>query len=159
MKKILVTLLSCFIAIAAIAQDGRSKNEKIEHLKAQKIAFLTEKIGLSAAEAQRFWPVYNEFEGKRDSLQFLREKARIELKQGMTKLSDEEKTVLLDRQMSLKWEQERLERIYHKEFKKILEIDKVINLYIAEHEFRMRLIRQIKDVKADILEENKKPVS
>ena len=39
-----------------------------ERVKAAKVAYLTRELGLSPQEAERFWPVYNEFENRRDDL-------------------------------------------------------------------------------------------
>ena len=60
MKKLIITILMSASILASYAQEGRSNIDKIEHLKAQKVAFMTEKIGLSTSDAQRFRPVYNE---------------------------------------------------------------------------------------------------
>ena len=137
------------MAQLTLAQDDRSKHEKIEHLKAQKVAFLTERIGLSSADAQTFWPVYNAYSTKKDSLSSARWNERNKLKTNCHKLSDQEKETSIDRQVQLKWEEEKLEYRYHEKFKKILTIDQLIKLYDAEHAFKMRLIRQIREIKAE----------
>lgn len=38
----------------------------IEELKAMKISYLTEKLSLTPREAEQFWPIYNEFEDKKN---------------------------------------------------------------------------------------------
>src|SRR6187397_2237939 len=51
-----ILLMACFIAPARSQQanDG-------ERLEALKIAYLTKKLNLKTEEAQKFWPVYNEY--------------------------------------------------------------------------------------------------
>jgi hypothetical protein len=137
-----------------LAQDNRSVQERTEHLKAQKIAFLTEKINLSSADAQAFWPVYNHYSSKKDSLSIERWNERNQLMKNYDRLSDKDKEKSIDRQIQLKLEEERLEFHFHQKFKNILTIDQVIKLYDAEHEFRMRLIRQIREIKARLHEED-----
>ena len=63
MKKILICL-TIFICTQVVAQET-SKNEKIE---AMKVGFITNKLELSAKEAQLFWPLYNEYNQKMDKL-------------------------------------------------------------------------------------------
>ena len=148
MYRLITLILLSVMTQLTLAQDDRSKHEKIEHLKAQKVAFLTEKIGLTSADAQTFWPVYNAYSSKKDSLSSARWSERNKLKSNYDKASDQEKERSLDRQVQLKWEEEKLDYHYHEKFKKILTIDQVIKLYDAEHEFKMRLIRQIREIKA-----------
>jgi len=40
----------------------------MEKLNAYKIAFFTKKMDLSSQEAEKFWPLYNEFQDKRSRI-------------------------------------------------------------------------------------------
>ena len=51
-----------------------------EKIRAYKVAFLTEKLNLSAKEAQKFWPLYNEFDQQR---RFLLVNERQQIKQNI----------------------------------------------------------------------------
>lgn len=62
--KIGLVLLMVLFSTFSFAQD-RSKREKIKTLK---VAFITERLNLSTNEAQSFWPLYNDYEEKRESL-------------------------------------------------------------------------------------------
>jgi Spy/CpxP family protein refolding chaperone len=57
------------------AQKGKAElqGEKKENIEAMKIAFITNKLELSPEEAQKFWPVYNQYNEK---LKDLRKKRR-----------------------------------------------------------------------------------
>src|SRR6478735_12646756 len=71
MKKIIIILVGFFIAASAFAQDEEPvvKDPKAqEKIKAARIAFITERLGLTPAEAEKFWPVYREFSLKREEL-------------------------------------------------------------------------------------------
>lgn len=149
MTRLTTILLFFLFTHSLVAQGDREKDKRIEQLKAQKAAFFTEKIGLSSADAQHFWPVYNEFSAQKDSLNHLRWKIRKDLQHNMDELSQSEKTKLMNQQMDIKWKEAELDRHYHQKFIKILSIDQVIKLYEAEHEFKMRIIRQIREIKAE----------
>ena len=53
MKKLIITVLTLFITFAVFSQRGEKMQERI---KAQKVAFITERLDLSAAEAQNNSP-------------------------------------------------------------------------------------------------------
>ena len=64
MKK-LIPILVLLISFSGFAQRGAKMNERI---KAQKTAFITERLSLTADEAEKFWPIYNEIETKKKAL-------------------------------------------------------------------------------------------
>ncbi|MGD1844438.1 MAG: hypothetical protein ACFB10_03495 [Salibacteraceae bacterium] len=49
--------------IAVLAQGQRQ-----DRLAAYKVAYLTEQLQLSPSEAQKFWPIYNEYQDKLDAI-------------------------------------------------------------------------------------------
>lgn len=65
MKKLLCICL-LLVSINAWAQ----KEGKRERIKAIKVAFITEQLNLSEKESQEFWPVYNTFEEKTNTIRF-----------------------------------------------------------------------------------------
>jgi tRNA U34 5-carboxymethylaminomethyl modifying GTPase MnmE/TrmE len=126
------------------AQDGQSKKDRIEKLKSQKVAFLTEKIDLTSAEAQEFWPIYNEFSDQMDEIHEKTKKNIIDLHKSMDSLSDAEKEAAIDRHVNYEVREAELEKEYHEKFKEVLSIDKLIKLYEAEHEFKKKMLRLIR---------------
>ena len=42
--------------------------ERMKEIKAQKTAYITTKLGLTPEEAQRFWPIYNEYDENREAI-------------------------------------------------------------------------------------------
>ena len=66
MKKIFITLLIIMFGLSNLVAQG----ERREKLKAYKTAFITEKLELTPAEAEKFWPVYNNYENKVHQLKF-----------------------------------------------------------------------------------------
>lgn len=51
------------VAAIAVAQEENSGDDKPDggRLEAMKIAWLTKKLNLSPEEAQKFWPIYNQY--------------------------------------------------------------------------------------------------
>ena len=137
-----------FITAFVISSYSQRKDniDQSEKIKAQKMAFITERICLSPADAQKFWPVYNEFNLKKDSLNEIRNNARKALRGN--KLSNKQKEEAIDIQLILRQKEAEISKQYHEKFKKILTIDQLIKLYDAEQEFKMRLMRQIRESEA-----------
>ena len=55
----------CLLAVTAFAQDNENEQKPTgERLQALKIAYITKKLNLTPEEAQRFWPVYNQYEAE-----------------------------------------------------------------------------------------------
>ncbi|HSC54843.1 MAG TPA: hypothetical protein VLC98_14520 [Phnomibacter sp.] len=59
MKKIWTIVWMLAFALAAQAQPEK----KEEMLKSLQVAFITKQLDLSPAEAEKFWPVYNKYQG------------------------------------------------------------------------------------------------
>ena len=80
MKYLLTTTFSLLIIIfclSAFAQPPKNHPEKREQIEALRISFITQRLDLTREEAQRFWPVYNEYH---DALESLRKERREEMK-------------------------------------------------------------------------------
>lgn len=123
MKKYLLFFLMIFGSTSfLIAQNGNGqRGEKIQALK---IAFLTQKLKLTSAEAEKFWPVYNEYEQEVKGIRA--EKTDDDVLENEQKLLD-------------------IKKKYKPKFEKILNSEKVITLYNAEKEFRNVLIKRLKN--------------
>ncbi|MCK4569485.1 MAG: hypothetical protein KAT76_04290 [Bacteroidales bacterium] len=121
---------------------AKERKEMGERIKASKIAFITEQVDLSPEEAEKFWPIYNEqnkkreelthtlmerFKGHEENLEISNEQAEEMMQQGF-----KQEEALLD-----------LKREYHKKFTEILSATKVMKLYHAENNFRRGLMERL----------------
>lgn len=157
MKKILFLFtISIFLLsqTQAFAQRGEGHNkERWEKYKAEKVSFLTTNLDLSPAEAQKFWPVYNQMEKEKSEMQMIRRELEQKVRDAAETLSDSE-IVKLTREFASNQEKEgALNSKYNEEFLKILPPKKVLQLYKVEGEFRMHLFKKYRDKGKD---ENKK---
>ena len=147
--KFIVTILVLIIsAHISLAQDG-SKSEKEEQLRAQKIAFFTEKIGLTPDEAQEFWPIYNSYWNKKNSIIADRKKTMTDFMAKSDQLSEKEMVNYANKYINYEMQLAELLDEYHLKFKKILPIEKVIKIYLADYEFKTYLLKRIRGDKDD----------
>lgn len=141
MKKILFTLILLF-TVSSWAQE--SKSDKVEALK---IAFLTNKLELTAKEAQAFWPLYNEYNTKMDKLRKSKKSDFDELKNKGENLSEKELEVFMNEIFATRQKELDLQKEYFEKYSKVLPMKKVALLYQAENQFKRELLRKIKEKK------------
>ena len=99
-KHALLVLITA-TALGVSAQDDDMPaipEERMQEIKAQKTAFLTQRLDLSPAEAEKFWPVYNQFDKELDAN---RKEMRAEHKalKKDTELTEAEASAAIDKEM------------------------------------------------------------
>lgn len=124
MKRFFLILLSVFVSFSFV--NAQANPQRAEKIQALKIAFITQKLQLTSAEAEKFWPVYNQYENEVRNL-------RSENRNGDV-LENEEK--LLE-----------IRKKYKPSFEKILGPQKMNDLFNAERDFRNVLIKRLKNQK------------
>lgn len=141
-QKLTIGVLILFFALPTMARDLTQGKFDFDKFKAEKVAFITDAINLTPAEAQVFWPVYNEFEKKRWDLSKERRELDQSLRQGVKEMTDKEYIDLSRKITSLQAQESKLAEEYNEQFLKILPPKKVVNLYVAELNFRNQLLRK-----------------
>ena len=142
MKKavLIMLMLSSVPALRLSAQ-----NSAVERLNAYKIAFFTRSLNLTSQEAEKFWPVYNEFQNKKTDIQQERAQLNRKINQtGMT-MSDTERSEAADNLVNMEVKEANLSLEYHKKFKEILSPAKLLRLYQAENQYRQQLLNELRD--------------
>ena len=132
-RYILCCLFVLFAFLKLFPQSG-SKKEKIEALR---VAFITQKLNLTADESQKFWPVYNEYQ---DKLKALRKEFR---NQPTAFSTDKEAQDYLDAELLLKQREFSLYKEYYDKIKKTIPVKKVAELRQAEEDFKKELLKQL----------------
>jgi len=152
--KLAILLLVSSFSMPNYAQNGQKKKVLKDKIEAQKIAYITNALSLTAAEAQQFWPIYNEFSDKNEELVKAFRKNNIEDKEvNPETISDKEALEIADGQIIQAQQILDLRKKYHIEFKKVLPPKKLLKLYQAERDFKKFLLKEIKDRREDRREE------
>jgi hypothetical protein len=112
-----------------------------EKIRSAQIAFITDRLGLTPAEAEKFWPVYNEFAQKRNNIRQEMHDARAN-RPADQKDEDFQKE-MIDLQFKLKQRELDLEKEYSNKILNVITPQKLIALRKAEADFRTMVIRQI----------------
>lgn len=134
MKKF-ITLLALALMLAGTTSAQNQKGKWREQVRAEKIAFLTVELDLSEAEAQAFWPVYNDVEkGRREAFQESGKAAKA-LKEALAK-GEGDINALLDDYLKKRSEAKKVDELSLARYKKVLPIEKVAKLVLAEEKFK-----------------------
>ena len=148
MKKALFILILIFGLNNLIAQHNR---EKHENFKAYKIAYITQQLDLTPEEAEKFWPLYNEFGkqsyelkvvGMRDQRRKIKESGGVDT----LKEADANKyiTIFLNTEEDLV----QLKKKFYSRLEGVLSANKILKLYNTENEFNRKLLSEFRKNKA-----------
>lgn len=134
MKRILIL----FLLIGALSFSQETRFEKI---KALKTAYLTEKLNLTSAQAEKFWPVYNEYDAKFDQLRHKRyQDFHGVLKSNQQNLTDEQANKLINDYLDLESQQLELQKKKIVALRSVIPPTKIIMLRKAEDDFKHELL-------------------
>lgn len=139
---VLVPLFLMMI-VTAVAQPNGQGNKRAE-IEAQRIAFLTKKVGFTPEEAKLFWPIDDAYRKEMRAVKKARKQNNREMKQGFDTLSEKEFEAKLDKEMDLRRQEFELSQQYHKDLKGVLTAKKIARLYHAEEQFKKVLLKEMK---------------
>jgi Spy/CpxP family protein refolding chaperone len=123
----------------AMAQNGRPQDRK-ENVEAAKVAFLTDKMGLTAEQSQKFWPLYNEYEAKRRELV---RAYRSGYREDVDQLSEQEAKARVDGMFVTREKELELEKEYVARYQRVITPNQIIKLYRSEREFTKLLLQKL----------------
>jgi len=138
MKRFYIIIALC----SFFAFNLQGQSDKIE---SARIAYITQKLDLSPKEAEKFWPLYNEFSKERTALQKEYLQARQQYKKGQ--LTEEESKALLQLGLKIKEREVQLERRYAEKLNKVVSNRQLVALRKAEDDFRRLLLERLKERK------------
>jgi len=152
MKKIFYAVAVAILAILstdAVAKDKWDADWK-EKLMSEKIAFFTIELDITPEEAQVFWPEYNRIEKEIDKARHEIMKARKELSEAVESgKSSKEISAKLDKFFAAKIQMDKLDNSAVEVYKKVLPVEKVAKLYVAEEMFRRQYIHKLHNKKSE----------
>ncbi|NJM94122.1 MAG: hypothetical protein HC842_05135 [Cytophagales bacterium] len=105
--------------------------------------FIGEQLGLSEAQAEKFWPIYEDYLAQREDAH--RQKKILRMEAQMNDLSDAKAKELLDKHLELQHREIKREEEFMQRFRQVITNVQVIKLVSLEHEFRRKLLQHYKE--------------
>ncbi|MCB0638334.1 MAG: hypothetical protein KDC54_17010 [Lewinella sp.] len=140
-----LTLLFCFLlgavslALAQPPEDDMPLPEN-DQIRSQRVAYITQRLNLTPAEAGHFWTAYSEYETQRRAL--LEQNRPENIAQPRT---DAEANELIERRFQLEEDLVALKRRFYDQMRSEVSPRKLVLLPRAEQEFRRELLRRLRE--------------
>ena len=146
MKTFILPIIALFLSLNVLAQqpEGRDK------IKALKVSFITERLSLTANEAEQFWPIYNAYEEATLKLKYEELRGmRHEIKNNANNLSEERAMELLEKMTKAENKIHDEEMKLNSKLQKVISAKKIILLKVAEEDFKKKLFEQFKKMRRE----------
>jgi len=145
MKTLIRIGLILLMAIPAWAQDDdlpQAQDPKVkDKINAARIAYITDQLGLTPEEAEKFWPIYREFSKNRAEIK--QQYREMKKNPDPNKTSEQNDQALVDLQFQIKQKELDLEKDYSGRLLKVISAQKLRTLPDAEKRFRQMILEQI----------------
>lgn len=152
MKRILTLIAAFVFAAASFAQAPQRDAQKCskpegkgwcDRMQAEKIAFYTKYIGLTAEEAQAFWPVFNQAEAEQKEIAKAARDAGRALNLALAGKTEGADIAALTKDYVKAVGKTVDNEKYLKLYSKILPAEKVAKVFLAEEKFRRQQIQKL----------------
>jgi hypothetical protein len=122
--------------------QDRDARQKIE---TARIGLITERLGLTPEQAEKFWPIYNEYNNQRKNLVQELQEARRNV--DMQNISEEQGQALMKLGLDIKERQLQLEKNYSQRLMQVISTQQMLSLRKAEDDFRKMIIQRLEERK------------
>ena len=122
MKKLYLLMVFVCTAAIASAQEELPNEKKQQDIEALKVAFISKELELTPDEAQKFWPVYNQYSKELKSI-----------------VKDDENVIERDEKVL------NLKKKYQDQFTRVLGQQRMNRIFSAEGKFRQLLIKSLRN--------------
>ncbi|HSZ25089.1 MAG TPA: hypothetical protein VK766_05200 [Cytophagaceae bacterium] len=137
MKKLVAVLVIFLIGLSAKAQNKR------EQIESARIAFISQRLNLTPAQAEKFWPLYNEFSDRRQDIRRTIKKTTLSSQDPTNK--DDVLRANLYNTIALKQKEVDLEKEYLARFLLVISPRQVTELQKAEKDFLKTMLDKLSD--------------
>lgn len=139
MKNKITFLILAFFAFSSLqAQDKEDHREKI---KALKVAYITQELNMNSEVAQKFWPVYNQYEIKKRELQ---KRENLDWA-NVGPINESRAEEMLQEYLIIEKEEYTIKKQLFTDLKKILTAREIIKLHELEASFHQKLIKEYRE--------------
>lgn len=146
MNKLLIWTIMMGLAYPLFSQDtdlDRQDPKARDKIQAARIALISEKLKLTPAQAETFWPIYREFTEQRADLRKQFREAERNQDVNKTKADREQRLIRLG--LELKQQNVDLEKKYSERLLNVISAQQLLTLPKAEQEFTRILMQRLQE--------------
>eukprot|EP00746_Dinoflagellata_sp_MGD_P006960 gnl/MRDRNA2_/MRDRNA2_113743_c0_seq1.p1 gnl/MRDRNA2_/MRDRNA2_113743_c0~~gnl/MRDRNA2_/MRDRNA2_113743_c0_seq1.p1 ORF type:complete len:169 (+),score=20.06 gnl/MRDRNA2_/MRDRNA2_113743_c0_seq1:154-660(+) len=136
-NRIVLTALLVLCSMVVFGQSGDARKK----LNAAKIGLITERLGLTPDQAEKFWPLYQEFGQKRKAIQS--DFAEIRKNYDRNTATEEETRQLIQQGQEIKQQKLNLEKEYSNKMLNVIDTRQLMSLKQAEGDFKQMLLKKL----------------
>lgn len=130
------------------AHHDRISQKAKNRMESMRIAIITSRLNLRPDEAEKFWPLYNEYRKSidkiiTDRMQLL--ESQNKLSDSLSNTSDSEADKTLGTILKLNNDYAQIQSEYYMRFRKLLGPKRTLDLYLAEVQFKRRIVRELRE--------------
>lgn len=133
-------LLGLGVLLAAVPAAAQTK-PGLQRIQNAKIGLITNRLNLTTEQSQQFWPVYNEYEAKKQEVRLAIR--RLNAETNNLAASDERILADIREMMSLRQKEVDLDKEYMNRFLKIINVRQLAELYKTEQQFTRMLLEKL----------------
>lgn len=138
MKRLFFIIL-IFSVLPALAQSQDNMADRIKALRAE---VYTRVLNLSSEEAEKFWPIFNEYADNKENLQ-----KQLKAEGDLDGMNDQEVEEYVKKYFEIRQKEFDLEKDLVQKLRKVLPIRKIAKLPAAEREFRESLLKRLQELR------------
>ena len=135
-------ILIFFLIASTLVVNAQKRNGK-EQIEAARIAMISKKIGLTPKQAEKFWPMYNEYRAKRQEIRKEFNNKRKDF--DASNASEEQRKSMLKLGHSFKQRQLDLEKKYSDRLLNVINSKQALQLRRSEEQFRKMLLKKLQE--------------
>lgn len=139
MNRILRILILFILLFNRQSLSAQPEKDKVEALR---VAFISKRVELTSAEAEKFWPVYNEYN---DKIKAIRKNLRQSYRKKSETLTEKDAEELYYLDLQSKQAETDVHKVYSEKIKGIIGFKKFVKLRQAEEDFKREIINTIKE--------------
>lgn len=143
MKNLIFTIFLVVAFGQVVSAQEEDPQERYERIKALKVAYFTQEMKFSDKVAEKFWPIYNQYEVERRKLY---EREHIELN-NVECMSEDEADKLMTEFLTVESEEYKIKKQLFRDLKNIMSAKDIIKLQQLEDEFHKKLIKEYRSKK------------
>ena len=143
-KNIVLLCFTLIISVFASAATAQVRKMNMADYEKRKMEYIKKEAGLTDAEANRYFPLYNDLSKRKLELHLQHRNKVEKMKQSNKNMSNEEYRQLLENDVDVKLKEAELDKQYSDKLEKILSPEKLYRAQQAERKFMQQEVMKFR---------------